>query len=376
MNKNTITELELQVNDFTQSELTRNEQLRKFMSQQRDTLICGGFGERLAVKNKCLVIYRGEQEPIELYPDSHGVKTIIYLLLVGTISLPALRWIQREKIQLLVINEFGETTLMSSEETKNHALRARQYSLPEDEQLAYARYILKQKIEAQAQTLEKHASTLNNTAFLAGDMRANAAWFNLPENLQEQARRQNIPVRKRYMQIEAIAADLYFNAWKSVSIKWSKKDMKRLPLYWREFHARRDYDKKNAHHAHHPVNALLNFAYGLLSARIELACKAEGLEVDLGILHSMKKNRASLICDLIEPLRGMMDDIVLSYLEKYTLTLGDFVTEENGMVKLAVHFAKLFAAHVSKAIDNQAIHSVIQEYCDFLLAEKAMENVA
>ena len=376
MKQNTTNELELQVNDFTQSELTRNEQLRKFMSQQKDTLVCGGFGERLAVKNKCLMIYRGAQEPIELYPDSHGVKTIIYLLLVGTISLPALRWIQREKIQLLVINEFGETTLMSSEETKNHALRARQYSLPEEEQLAYARYLLKQKIEAQAQTLEKHTTSLNNTTFLAHDMRANAAWYNLPDNLQEQANHLHEPIRKRYMQIEAIAADLYFDAWKSISIKWQKKQQARVPHYWHEFHARRDYGKKNAHHAHHPINALLNFAYGLLSARLEMACKVAGLEIDLGILHSMKERRASLICDLIEPLRGMIDDIVLSYVEKYTLSLGDFITEENGRVKLAVDFAKLFAAHVSKAIDNQAIHTVIQEYCDFLLAEKPLARVA
>ena len=375
MNKNTITELELQVSDFTQSELTRNEQLRKFMSQQKDTLVCGGFGERLAVKNKCLVIYRGEQEPLELYPGSHGVKTILLVMLVGNISLPVLRWLQKEKVQLIVCNEFGETTIMQSQENKNHALRSRQYSLPEDEQLAYARYILKQKIEAQAQTLEKHAS-LSNVAYNADEMRGRARWFDLPDHVHLEAQHLHINNKQRYMQLEAVCANVYFDSWSSLELTWSKKDQKRVPTYWKTFTARHDAHKQSARNARHPLNALLNFAYGLLAQRLQLACIAQGLEVEVGFLHALKDGRASLVWDLIEPLRAMADDIVLSYVENNTLMLGDFVEEENGVVKLSAHFAKLFAAHVSKAIDNQAIHNVIQEYCDFLLAEKPLAKVA
>lgn len=52
-----------------------------------------------------------------------------------------------------------------------------------------------------------------------------------------------------------------------------------------------------------PVNSLLSFGYTLLQKRTEARCEAAGLEVALGALHDYRAGRASLACDLVEPLR-------------------------------------------------------------------------
>lgn len=362
-------QFDAQVADYTASETKRNEQLRKFMSSQKDTLIIGGYGERLVVKQGCLVAMRGDQqEPVVLNPGIHGVKKIIYVMCIGDVSLAALKWIQREKIQLMVLDRFGDTMLVQGIETKNHALRARQYGMSQDDQQAYARFILKQKLMAQAETLRKHTS-LKQAEFKADEISGIAQWYDLSEHLRLEAITLRIPQKQRYMQKEGEAANIYFEAWKNMSVKWQKSDQKRVREYWKSYNNRHDANHASARNAHHPVNAMLNLAYGVLAQRVQLACLANGLEIEIGFLHSNKQGRASLVCDLMEPARAMVDDLLLTYLEKNSLMLGDFAVEESGVVKLRPHFAKSFVAYISNGLQDEYIHSIVNEYCNFLLAE-------
>lgn len=65
----------------------------------------------------------------------------------------------------------------------------------------------------------------------------------------------------------------------------------------------------------HPLNAALNYGYGFLYHAIEWQCLASGLDPGIGIIHRLRRNRPSLACDLIEPLRCCVELTVARHLD-------------------------------------------------------------
>lgn len=81
------------------------------------------------------------------------------------------------------------------------------------------------------------------------------------------------------------------------------------------------------------VNALLSFAYTLLSHEVSWALEAVGLDAYVGFMHRDRPGRASLALDLMEELRGVYADrLVLSLINKKMVTASGFYTKENGAV--------------------------------------------
>ena len=67
--------------------------------------------------------------------------------------------------------------------------------------------------------------------------------------------------------------------------------------------------------AKHPLNAALNYGYGFLYHAIEWQCIASGLEPAVGLIHKNRKNRPSLVCDLIEPFRCCVEITLMRHLD-------------------------------------------------------------
>ena len=76
-------------------------------------------------------------------------------------------------------------------------------------------------------------------------------------------------------------------------------------------------------HATHPVNALLNYAYGVLESQVHAALLVAGLEPSLGYLHANRPGRAALVYDVMEPLRPMVDAEVLRFVRSHVFSAGD-----------------------------------------------------
>lgn len=75
-----------------------------------------------------------------------------------------------------------------------------------------------------------------------------------------------------------------------------------------------------------PINALLSFAYTLVTNEVLSAVKAVGLDPYLGALHEESYGRPSLACDLAEEYRCFMADrLVLGLVNRRMLTPDDFV---------------------------------------------------
>jgi len=80
----------------------------------------------------------------------------------------------------------------------------------------------------------------------------------------------------------------------------------------------------------HPLNVALNYGYGFLYHAIEWQCLASGLDPGIGIVHRLRRNRPSLACDLIEPLRCCVE-----------LTVARHWDDLSEPQRMAGHFAEM-----------------------------------
>lgn len=75
------------------------------------------------------------------------------------------------------------------------------------------------------------------------------------------------------------------------------------------------------------LNSLLDFAYFLLTARLNMLIRGKGLNPYLGFLHSAKDHYESLVYDLAEPFRFRMDALVLRIINQGVIKKEDFTRQ-------------------------------------------------
>jgi len=134
--------------------------------------------------------------------------------------------------------------------------------------------------------------------------------------------------------VEAKAAALYWNAWSSVPIRFTGRDLARIPARWARYDSRASILTGAPRAATNPVNALLNYLYSLLESESRLALLSAGLDPTLGVLHADHRNRDSFALDAMEPVRSDVDAFVLDLLEGHVFTSREFVELPNGVCRV------------------------------------------
>ena len=82
-----------------------------------------------------------------------------------------------------------------------------------------------------------------------------------------------------------------------------------------------------------PVNACLSLGYTLLHYDAVRACHIVGLDSMLGFFHDVSFGRESLACDLMEPLRPLLDSWVWQLFRERELRIEHF-TDDNGRCQM------------------------------------------
>lgn len=154
----------------------------------------------------------------------------------------------------------------------NVLLRSKQYTY---QNLSIAQNIVKNKIQQQQSVLKKirHKNDVLKTA------------IKQLQNYQDKLPDENLNLQD-LLGIEGIAARVYF------------------PQIFREFnwHGRKPRAKQD------PINTLLDIGYTLLFNLIESLLNQYGFDTYQGIYHQQFYQRKSLVCDLVEPFRVVIDD--------------------------------------------------------------------
>jgi CRISPR-associated protein Cas1 len=104
-----------------------------------------------------------------------------------------------------------------------------------------------------------------------------------------------------------------------------------------------------------PVNALLNFGYSLLEARVRHAVNSVGLEPSVGFLHETAASKLPLVYDLQEPFRWLVDlSVVETIAGRQFDRSKDFITTENFHVRLRPRAIGLLSERLSENF-NRAV---------------------
>jgi len=104
---------------------------------------------------------------------------------------------------------------------------------------------------------------------------------------------------------------------------------------------------------------MLNYGYAILETEASLVCHAAGLDPALGLMHTDTRYRGSLASDLMEPVRPIVDKVVLELLTDRELERGDVVETREGVCRLGAKLAcelAASAAHVHRNLAPEVGH--------------------
>ena len=110
------------------------------------------------------------------------------------------------------------------------------------------------------------------------------------------------------------------------------------------------------------VNAMLSFAYALLSNHCASALEAAGLDSYVGFLHRDRPGRSSLALDLMEELRPCFADrFVLTLINTGAISAKDFEQRESGAVILTDNGRKRFLTAWQERRQDAITHPFTKE---------------
>jgi len=299
----------------------------------RDTSAAGicvadGMGLRITIDRGALVVEdgMGEHRRTRRFDRAtHGLTRLVVLGTTGTVSLDALTWCRRLGVGIVMLAPDGspvlESTPRMTDDARIRRVQAQAPDLPVGIDLA--RSLIADKLLGQARLL---------TARLDAED-ASSTILELTEALG------STETIDEVRQIEASAAALYWQSWTGrpeCAPRFVAKDRGRIPPHWTRYEGRRSVlASVNANRkAERPVNALENYAYGLLEAEAILACHVVGLDPGLGLIHTDTRGRQSLALDIMEPVRPEVDGFVLDLLERRTFRKVEFTETPEGHCRL------------------------------------------
>ena len=111
-----------------------------------------------------------------------------------------------------------------------------------------------------------------------------------------------------------------------------------------------------------PVNALLSFAYSLITQECASALTGVGLDPYVGFLHQDRPGRMSLALDIMEEFRAYWADrFVLTLINRRQFQMNDFVTEGSGAVRLKDDSRKTFLTAFQERKQKEILHPYLKE---------------
>ena len=147
--------------------------------------------------------------------------------------------------------------------------------------------------------------------------------------------------------IEGAAARLYFEQFAGM-LKPEEGD--ELPAF--------DFTGRNRRPPRDPLNALLSFAYSLLTKDLTIACHAVGFDPFVGFYHQPRFGRPALALDLMEGFRPLVSDsAVLSAVNTRMVTQRDFV-QVGRAVSLSPAGRKALLRAYEQRMDTLVTHPV------------------
>lgn len=302
-------------------------------------LVLSGHGIRLNVDCGTLLIkcgfthYPQKREEYRFFPKDRQLPSRIVILDGdGSITFDALEWLSQQGVPLVQIDWKGEVSCVGAADyAANFDLVKRQLEIQESGQgFEFSKWLILEKIKNSYDTIKHISGNSPEAQPMLGKIKEQADVLkkNPPDNLGS------------LLAVEGIAAAAYFRYWYTLSLKWRGLGRKPIPQEWEKIGTRIGGTRKSNQYAVHPVNAILNYVYGVLEHQVRGHILAAGVDPTIGFMHSNGNDRASLVFDLMEPIRPVMDQKILEFVLDRTFSPDDFILNKNGICRLHPQFAR------------------------------------
>tara|TARA_B100000678_G_scaffold208294_1_gene175854 strand:+ start:9384 stop:10454 length:1071 start_codon:yes stop_codon:yes gene_type:complete len=334
--------------EFWFSEAAKSAPIRKLRERNPAPLILNGHGVSLRVENGSLVIrdgfthYPQKRAEYRFFPRDLDLPSRILLLDgSGTLSFEVLTWLAEQGVALARVRADGEIATVASG-TGYAADRQKvdwQMEMRADlsKRLEFAADLIRRKIISSIPTLEVYIPPSRSRDMALA--KANAAIGRLESESFEDL--------NAIFAIEGECASAYFRAWHGLPVKWKGVARRPVPQEWHAYNwrsSRATGKKAENRNASHPVNAMLNYAYAVKLAKLQLEAIADGYDPTIGIMHNCKRGSPAWALDMIELERASVDARILEFVADQGFAAADFILKKNGGCRLSPQLARMVAS--------------------------------
>ncbi|MCW4004580.1 MAG: CRISPR-associated endonuclease Cas1 [Candidatus Bathyarchaeota archaeon] len=313
----------------------------------------------------CLIV-KHRKGKVEEYPLFENEVGEVQIKIGNSVSSGALATCAFWGIDLLILTQRGNPVayLKSLEDDSHVKTRLCQYEAMKNGKAAeIAKKIVLSRIEGQSQILKKYGMRQHDV------MRAKETINNIESNKLS-------TVIKKLLSIEGKHTEHYFH-----------QIFKLMPKSILKTERRKNFK------AYDGVNNTFNLAYTVLKWKVHRAVIRAKLEPFLGFLHSEQFGKPSLVCDLMELYRYLVDDFIIQYAKNlrkkdFSMNQEDFSSNRKGkreyltkqlskdlMIKLNSFFESKVEVPRVKHGNRQEIESLLNEeallLAKYLRGEKA-----
>ena len=318
-------------------------------------LVLSGHGIHLRIECGTLVIkcgfthYPQNREEYRFFPSDRQLPSRIVILDGdGSITFDALKWMSEQNVPMVQINWRGEVVSVGGAHysAEPDLVKHQLAILSSGKGFEYSTWLIQRKIENCRATI----------LYISGGSQEAEPILNQLKK-QETALREKPPANLgALLGVEGMAALTYFRYWQMLPLRWKGTGKKPIPEDWLRIGSRIASHEKNQY-ARHPINAILNYAYGVLENQVRAQLSATGVDPTIGYIHSCGENRHSLVFDLMEPVRPIMDKRILAFILGRTFSPGDFILNKNGICRLHPQFARFIVKSIQDIPEIETITS-------------------
>ena len=321
-------------------------------------MLISGFGTSITVDRRRLIINKETKHKLfEVYPHWIHYDNVIIDGNCGLITFEALRWLVKYDIVITTLNCNGNLLSVTlPKETLSPTLRVKQYLayLDREQRRKIALDILHKKIRKSLDLLVKlseYYDVLDKSAI-------NNAFYNVDSKFKDS---------EDLLAYEGNIAIVYWNGLQKVFSK-----------VYPEFNFTNRNGRRHSWNmnASDEINALLNYGYATLEAEIRKDINVVGLDYSINFLHEIKDGKASLVYDIQELYRLLVDLSVIQLLEERKLKKRDFIVNENYNLRLRETTAKTLLDKITLNFNSSAEYKDKNHSYQFILHDnvRILEN--
>ena len=332
---------------YWQLEYQKQIPKRKRREARREGLVLTGNGLSINVDKGRLIIkdgfthYPQRAARFEFFKGALDIPPRIVIVDGnGSISIDAIDWLYDQTVDLIRLAYDGrvQSIISANGFAADPKLVAwqRKAQCDERDRLEFAVPLIKTKIKETMVTLEGYLpeSPSRTKAIARAETSLSELKSTPPKSVGE------------LLAVEGNVAQGYFYAWRALDLKWKATKAYPVPDEWRKFFSRSSLFKHRQRignrHATHPVNAMLNYVYGMLESRVRVEAIAEGYDPNIGVMHNRNlPDRHSFVFDRMEPLRPVVDRTVLKLVNDEAFSGAEFQLQSDGVVRVNPELARL-----------------------------------